>query len=343
MKKIEGKKILIVGAGISGATIARLLAEKGFQITVFEKKDHIGGNCFDYVDINGIRIHKYGPHLFHTSNLNVINWLSRFTDWVDYKHQVVAQLPNGDFVPFPPNRETLKKVNKEDLVDVFYRPYSEKMWGSKLELINPAILNRVPFIDSIQNLYFPRDNFQKLPKKGYTSLIKKILNHKLIKVMLNINYEREMSYGFFHTFNSMPIDEFFKFKYGDLPYRSIKFHHETKKINKFSSHSVINFTDKLSPFTRQTEWKNFPNNNNVNDVTVITKEEPCDYMENNQERYYPINDKEGKNRKLYEKYSKLVPENFTFIGRCGLYAYINMDEAVSSALLKAKLFIKKFD
>jgi UDP-galactopyranose mutase len=341
MQNIQEKRILVVGAGISGATIARMLAESGFEITIVEKKNHIAGNCYDYIDNNGIRIHKYGPHLFHTSKNNVINWLSKFTDWIDYKHHVVARLSNGDLVPFPPNLKTLEKVKKEDLLNVFYRPYTEKMWGTKLEKVNPGILKRVPIRDSLENYYFPKDNFQKLPKEGYTALITKMLKHDLINVKININYKKEMSEEYFHTFNSMPIDEFFNYKFGHLPYRSIKFHHKTERINSLSKFPVINFTDK-SPYTRQTEWKNFPNNNHINNITVTTKEEPCDYKENNEERYYPVNDKDGSNRKLYRKYAMLVPRNTTFIGRCGLYTYIDMDDAVESALLKAKSFLNKF-
>ena len=342
MPNIAKKRILIVGAGISGATIARKLADNGYEINLVEKKKHIAGNCYDFIDKNGIRIHKYGPHLFHTSKKDVITWLSRFTDWIDYKHHVVSKLRNGDLVPFPPNIETLKKVKKEDLINIFYRPYTEKMWGTKLEKINPGILNRVPIREDSENCYFPKDNFQKLPKEGYTSLIAKMLNHENIKVRINCDYQREMSEEYFHTFNSMPIDEFFNYKFGHLPYRSIKFHHKVKNINRITKHPVINFTDINSPYTRQTEWKNLPNNKNMNHLTVITKEEPCDYKENNQERYYPVNDIGGLNRKLYQKYANLVPNDITFIGRCGLYVYINMDEAVASALLKAKSFINKY-
>ena len=343
MTNIAKKRILIIGAGISGSTIARKLAENGYEIDLIEKKNHIAGNCYDFIDENGIRIHKYGPHLFHTSKKDVINWLSRFTDWIDYKHQVVSQLSNGDLVPFPPNIETLKKVKKEDLINIFYRPYTEKMWGTKLEQINKGILNRVPIRKDSENCYFPKDTFQKLPKNGYTCLIDKMLNHENIKLRINFDYKKEMSDAYFHTFNSMPIDEFFNYKFGDLPYRSIKFHHKIENINRFSRYPVINFTDTKNPYTRQTEWKNFPNNERTKNITVITKEEPCDYKENNKERYYPVNDKKGLNRKLYQKYADLVPKNITFIGRCGLYVYINMDEAVSSALVKAKSFINKFE
>ncbi len=340
MPNIARKRILIVGAGISGATIARALADNGYEIHLIEKKNHIAGHCYDFIDRNGIRIHKYGPHLFHTSKKDVINWLSRFTEWVDYKHHVVSKLSNGDLVPFPPNIETLKKVKEEDLINIFYRPYTEKMWGIKLEEINPGILNRVPIRKDSENSYFPKDTFQKLPKEGYTSLIAEMLNHENIKVRINFEYEKKMSDLYFHTFNSMPIDEFFNYKFGHLPYRSIKFHHKVEKTTKISEHPVINFTDSKSPYTRQTEWKILPNNQTINNITVITKEEPCDYKENNKERYYPVNDRKGLNQKLYQRYAKLVPKNITFIGRCGLYIYINMDEAVASALLKAKSFMK---
>ena len=333
------KKILIVGAGLSGATIARELADNGYEILIIDKKPHIAGHCFDFTSNEGIRIHKYGPHIFHTSNQLVIDWLKKFTKWVDYEHKVLAKLNNGILVPFPPNTEPLKNVKYDELIDTFYRPYSEKMWGKSLEDLNPKIINRVPVRSDDEDRYFPNDKFQKLPSQGYTKLVENLLEHPSIKVELNTNFSKQMQKNVLHTFNSMPIDEYFDFCFGELPYRSIKFHHRVINENKISNNSVINFTDS-GKYTRETEWKNFPNHGHNPFKTQLTREEPCDYKDNNFERYYPINDADGENRKKYNKYKKIIPKNITFIGRCGQYVYIDMDQAVSSSLALSRKFIK---
>lgn len=339
MRKV--KKILIIGAGLSGATIARQLAEKNHDVTLIEKRDHIGGNCYDYEDKKtNIRIHKYGPHIFHTSNEKVFKWLSRFTEWVDYEHKVVAEINSGELVPFPPNLNTLKSVKSSNLLNTFYRPYTEKMWGLTLEEINPGIIKRVPIREDYEDRYFPLDSFQKLPKKGYTSMIKNILNHNLIKINLSTPFDHKMMGEYSHIFNSMPLDEFFKYKFGYLPYRSIKFHNQIYNSSNLTPYPVINYTDN-SIYTRHTEWKNFPSHGFNKDHTLVTKEEPCDFRDNNFERYYPIVDKKGLNYKLYKKYQSLIPKNMTFIGRCGRYVYINMDQAVSSSLSICINFINK--
>jgi len=171
-------KILIVGAGFSGAVIARELAEDGHEITVIDKRDHIGGNAFDYTNELGIRIHKYGPHLFHTNNKDVFEWLSRFTEWAPYFHKVKALLKNGQYVTLPINKETKQIVGEENVIETFIRPYSEKMWGMKLEEIDKQILNRVPIRDDNNELYFPDDEFQFMPKDGFEKLFYNILEHK---------------------------------------------------------------------------------------------------------------------------------------------------------------------
>ena len=336
----ENKNILIVGAGLSGATIARKLAESGYKIIIIDKKDHVAGHCFDYKSDDGIRIHKYGPHIFHTSNNLVINWLSKFTNWVDYEHKVVAKLFDGRLVPFPPNKTTLEYVAHDDLLDTFYRPYSEKMWGKTLEELNPKIIHRVPIRPDNEDRYFPKDKFQKLPSEGYTKLVENLLNHPSIELRLNTKFEKSMQKNILHTFNSMPIDEYFDFCFGELPYRSIKFHHKVLDKNKKTNNAVINFTD-TKKFTRVTEWKNFPSHGENRLKTQLTLEEPCDYTENNHERYYPINDADGINRKKYREYSDIVPKNLTFIGRCGQYIYIDMDQAVSSSLSLSRKFIEQ--
>lgn len=333
-------KILIIGAGFSGSVIARELAENGFKITLIDKRDHIGGNAYDFINEHNIRIHKYGPHIFHTSNQNVVKWLSQFTKWIPYEHKVKAMLECGTLVTFPVNKETEKIVGKKNVNTIFYKPYTKKMWGVSLDELSSSVLSRVKARNDLSDLYFPNDTFQALPKNGYTELIKNILNHKRIKILLNTPYRKKQEKSFDYIFNSMPIDEYFNYKYGELAYRSIKFHTYTIPVPKLFPVTVVNFTH-TEKFTRVTEWKNFPNSEASMSYTTITAEEPCDYKENNYERFYPVKDKTNINRKIYKKYSLLVPDNMTFIGRCGLYAYLDMHQAINSSLEISKKFISE--
>lgn len=334
------KKILIVGAGFSGAVIARELAEVGYNVVIIDKRDHIGGNAFDYMNEHGIRIHKYGPHLFHTNNEKVFNWLSKYTDWVEYKHKVKAMLKDGMLVTLPINNETKSIVGEENLVETFIRPYSEKMWGMSLEELDPQILNRVPMRNDKNELYFPDDQFQFMPKDGYLQLFENILEHNNIEVILNTSFSQEMEKVFDFTFNSMAIDEYFNYSLGYLTYRSIKFTEVNLPAPRIFPVSVVNFTHN-GRHTRVVEWKNIPNQQEPSDqITTLTYEEPCDYRDNNMERFYPVKDIRGENRRLYEEYKKMVPENIEFIGRLGLYAYLDMHQCVNNALMTARRFIE---
>ena len=339
MNYFNKNTVLIVGAGFSGAVIARMLAEAGINVKVIERRNHIAGNAYDYENSLGIRVHKYGPHLFHTSNQKVVDWLSNFTEWTPYRHKVKALLSDGTYVTLPVNRETIEIVGKDNIVDTFFRPYTLKMWGIPLEKLDPEILNRVPVRDDLNDLYFPNDSFQSLPSKGYTFLVQNILNHELINVSLNTNFQKSMESDFHHVFNSMPIDEYFSFCMGNLPYRSIKFHTYDLPIPKLLPVGTVNFTHD-EKYTRVTEWKNFPGHGNSKSHTTLTIEEPCDYEENSFERYYPVKDISGDNQALYKKYKEMTPSNTTFIGRCGLYAYHDMHKAVSSSFKVANDYLK---
>lgn len=332
-------RVLVVGAGFSGATIARELAEAGNQITVIDQRSHIGGNAYDYLNEHGIRVHKYGPHLFHTNNEKVYKWLSQFTEFTPYKHKVKAILDDGRYATLPPNLDTKEMVGEDNIVDIFYRPYTKKMWGMEIEDLDPSILKRVKIRDDHNEYYFPNDEFQCIPKNGYTSVFKNILDHKNITVKLNTSFDKSMEHEYDHTFNSMPIDQYFDFCHGELPYRSIKFWHENIPTPKLLPTTTVNFTHD-GPYTRMTEWKNIPCHGANDKWTTITYEEPCDYRDNDMERYYPVKDVDGKNRKIYEKYKEMAHDNITFIGRCGMYVYIDMHQAISSALATAREFLE---
>jgi UDP-galactopyranose mutase len=333
------KKILIVGTGLSGSVIARELAENGYQVLLIDKRDHVGGNIFDFINEQGIRIHKYGPHLFHTNNESVFVWLSKFTSWHQYRHKVKAMLSDGRLVTLPVNAETVDIVGRDNIINTFIRPYSEKMWNLKLEEIDDKIIQRVPIRNDNNELYFPNDKFQVVPVNGYTSMIQSILNHENISYCLNTEFSKNMERNYFHIFNSMPIDEYFDFKFGELPYRSIKFETITLPLPKIFPVAVVNFTHE-SKYTRITEWKNILGHGINNKFTTLTYEEPCDYKENNFERYYPVKDKLGINKKLYNKYKSIEHPKMTFIGRLGQYLYLDMDQVVSSSLAIVHKFIQ---
>ena len=336
---MKNKPILIVGAGFSGAVIARLLAEAGHRIDVIDKRNHVAGNAYDYVNSLGIRVHKYGPHLFHTSNHEVVNWLSKFTEWTPYQHKVKALLKNGHYVTLPVNRETKEVVGEENVIDTFFRPYTFKMWGLPIEEVNKEIINRVPIRDDMNELYFPNDSFQALPSEGYESLIKNMLDHPMINIKLNKSFDSSMEKSYFKIFNSMPIDEYFSYSLGKLPYRSVKFHTYDLPIPKLLPVATVNFTHS-EKYSRVTEWKNLPSHGESESHTTLTVEEPCAYEENDFERYYPIKDNTGNNHALYKEYEKMVPENMIFIGRCGKYKYLDMHQAVSLSFKIADDFLK---
>ena len=336
---MKQKPILIVGAGFSGAVIARQLAEAGYECNVIDKRDHIGGNAYDF-NIDGIRVHKYGPHLFHTNNQEVVTWLSQFTEWVDYKHKVKAQLDDGTYVTLPVNKETKEIVGEDKILDTFFRPYTLKMWGKTLDELDPSIINRIPTRDDDNELYFPNDEYQMMPKDGYTKIFENIFDHDNIRVFTGVDFDKSIEDDYDHIFNSMPIDQYFDYAHGELPYRSIKFHNVSLPMTKVLPTATVNFTHD-GPYTRVTEWKNIPNHGKSDTITILTYEEPCDYKDNNLERYYPVKDVEGINRETYKKYKEMVDsDRMTFIGRCGMYVYVDMDMAINSALATVRNFLK---
>lgn len=335
-------KILVVGAGFSGVTIARLLSESGYKVHVVEKRDHVAGNAFDYINEFGIRVHKYGPHLFHTSNEDVFSWLSNFCEWVPYRHKVKAQVSSGEFLTLPVNAETKERVGVENVLDIFFRPYSEKMWGMSLEDLDPEIIRRVPIREDMNEEYFPNDAYQALPREGYTSLIYEMLKHPNISLTLSSDFSSHDPSNYDHIFNSMPIDEYFNYIHGPLPYRSIKFAHVNIPMVKVLPVVTVNFTHR-SPFTRITEWRQLPNQKAgfSSDFTTLTFEEPCDYINNNYERYYPVKDLAGVNKDIFRKYKEMTPGWMTFIGRCGTYSYLDMHQAISMAMKITKNFLNR--
>jgi len=371
-------KYLIVGAGFAGAVHARELAEAGHRAVVIDKRPHIAGNAYDYVDHNGVRVHKYGPHLFHTSMAHVRDWVARFGELLPYEHKVYALLADGRHVDFPVNARTIAALfdvdpldakaiadavasDREERADIktaadflygaigpkitnlFFRPYTKKMWGTDLEDMDAAVVKRVGIRTDLEDRYFPNDTIQFLPKDGYTAIFRNILDHANIEVRLNTPFDKAMEADYDHVFNSMPIDEYFDFVLGDLPYRSIKIHNEDQARDAAPGRSVVNYTDE-GKFTRETWWHMLPGHDLGAGVMVTrTREEPCDYRDNNDERYYPIKTSDDRFGQLYQRYKALATEkaNMSFIGRCGTYQYLDMHQVINQSLMHVRQFLEQ--
>jgi UDP-galactopyranose mutase len=401
--------VLVVGAGFAGATVARELAEAGHQVLVIDKRDHIGGNAYDYMNELGIRVHKYGPHLWHTSNDEVHAWASRFTEWVPYRHYVTAQLANGVYTPLPINHKTIEdvfgfrftdwastngwsyydheqnwlcrpgaqaafletviehhpevtnsrqhvenSVGKE-LCDLFFEPYTKKMWGLSLSELPASVAARIPTnVESRSFEYFPKDKHQFLPSNGYAAMFERIFDHENIQVQLDSVFEFgavwkngiALDKTFDHVFTAQPIDTYFGCQLGELPWRSIKMHVQNVALGAVAlpASAVVNFTHD-GPYTRVTEWKRLPAHGDNPYATTLTFEEPCDYRDNSMERYYPVKTslEVCPNRELYKKYRDMADAlpNVTFIGRCGMYAYQDMHAVISTSMAIVRKFLQE--
>jgi UDP-galactopyranose mutase len=379
---VQSRRILVVGAGFAGAVHARCLAEAGYRVDVIDKRPHIGGNAYDEVDANGVRVHCYGPHLFHTRNLAVADWLRQFGAFVAYTHRVRALLPSGMTAPLPINLDTINLVfgtayrNADemtahlarvavpaahpknaaeylyarigrDLTDLLFRPYTRKMWRFELEEMDAAVVKRVPIRFDRADGYFGAEEVQMLPLHGYTAIFGEILKHQNIRVSTHIGFEHAMLGEYAFCFNSMPIDEYFDFSLGDLPYRSIKFHRRDFPAQAAirQNWSVTNFTDS-GIYTRETRWDVMPHHlvAPTGNLTA-TIEEPCDYRENAMERYYPIRTADQRYQNLYQSYAKLAAaqaDRIDFIGRCGTYQYLDMDQVINQSLANVRRHLARW-
>ena len=356
---------LVVGCGFSGAVIANLIATVlDEKVLIIDKKNHIAGNSYDYRDENGIMIHKYGSHIFHTNNEKVWEFLKKFTDFNTYMHKVVAVI-DGIETTIPFNFNTIhnvfpaslanrleekllkafeynkkvpilefQKQDDEDLkflanyvYEKVFLHYTTKQWGNKPEEVDGAVTARVPVYLSRDDRYF-QDKYQGIPLEGYTRVVEKMLNHPNIQVKLNTDY-KDIKGEFKRVFYTGSIDEFFNYKYGELPYRSVNFKMETYDREFYQSNSVVNYPCNYD-FTRIHEYKHYLNDKSSK--TVIAKEYSEFFEKGKNERYYPIPKPE--NFELYNKYQKDAKElkNVYFLGRLGDYKYYDMDKAILRAL-----------
>jgi len=373
--------IIIIGCGLSGAVLAERYANAlNKKVLIVEKRDHIGGNCYDYVDEEtGIRVSKYGAHLFHTNNKEIWKYVQKFSEWILWEHKVLGKIGNK-FVSIPVNihtvnelfdlqiqtEEEMKKwldsvqikndnpqngkeaaLNRvgEELYNLIFKHYTKKQWNKYPEELDPSVLQRIPVRINFNDRYFT-DQYQALPKEGYTKMFENMLNHPNITICLNTdffkikddeNFKRNIQYE--KIFFTGPVDLFYaQSRLDKLEYRSIKFVHERimyckKAIGSehFQLNSVVNYPGENVSFTRIVEHKHFLNQQS--DHTIITRE----YTTDEGDPYYPVPTKE--NQELYSKYKQIAEQekNIYFVGRLANYKYLNMDEAVDNAL---ELFYK---
>jgi UDP-galactopyranose mutase len=350
---------LIVGAGFAGSVLAERLANgSNKKVLICDKRPHIGGNAYDCYNDDGILIHKYGPHIFHTNSRDVFDYLGRFTKWREYQHRVLACV-DGMLVPIPINLDTVNKlygmnlnslevsaffekirekrdsirtsedvvINAvgKDLYEKFFRGYTRKQWGLDPSELDASVTARVPTRTNRDDRYFT-DMYQAMPLNGYTRMFENMLDSPNIKILLNCDY-REILRDV--TFKEMvytgPVDSYFDYRYGKLPYRSLEFKHETHDSEIHQAAPVINYPNDQA-YTRVTEFKYLTGQ--VHKKTGIVYEFP----QADGDPYYPIPRKE--NAELYAKYKALadVRPDVHFVGRLATYKYYNMDQIVAQAL-----------
>jgi UDP-galactopyranose mutase len=350
---------LIVGAGFAGSVLAeRLATQLGKRVVICDKRPHIGGNAYDYHDDLGVLIHKYGPHIFHTNSARIFGYLSQFTKWRPYEHRVLAQV-DGKLLPFPINVDTVNQlygldlsieeceqffksraehiphsrtseeavVGKigRDLYEKFFKNYTRKQWGLDPSELDASVAARVPARANHDDRYFT-DEFQFMPLNGYTRMFENMLSHPNISIVLNTDYKdaiRELRYK--ELIYTGPIDSFFDYRYGKLPYRSLEFRFESHACERFQPGAVINYPNEHA-YTRCTEFKYLTGQRHP--FTSVVYEFPTAEGD----PYYPVPRPE--NAALYRKYQALATAstNVRFVGRLATYRYYNMDQVVGQSL-----------
>ncbi len=364
--------VLVVGAGFAGSVMAeRLASDSGLKVLVIDRRPHIAGNAYDRYDAAGILMHQYGPHIFHTNSAEVVDYLSRFTKWRPYEHRVLAAVA-GKQVPMPINRTTLNLLygldletdaeaqaflasraepvdeirTSEDVVvnaigrelyETFFRGYTRKQWALDPSELDKSVTARVPTRTNTDDRYFT-DSFQAMPAEGYTKMFQRMLDHPNIEVVLGVDYKDVVGDI---SFNEMvftgPIDEYFGYRFGKLPYRSLRFEHQTVDAPRFQSVGTVNYPDEAVPFTRISEYKHLTGQESL--ATTITYEFPAAEGD----PYYPI--PRSENQRLFKRYEALADAEpgVTFVGRLATYRYYNMDQVVAQALATYRRWSRRLE
>ncbi|MDO9639884.1 MAG: UDP-galactopyranose mutase [Pseudotabrizicola sp.] len=350
---------LIVGAGFAGSVLAeRIASQRKETVLVMDKRDHIGGNAYDYHDAAGVLVHRYGPHIFHTNAASVVDYLSQFTRWRPYEHRVLAQV-DGQLLPIPINLDTVNRLyglsldsagmeaflesRREHVADIrtsedvvvstvgrdlyekFFQGYTRKQWGLDPSQLSRIVTARIPTRTNRDDRYFT-DRFQQMPAEGYSAMFARMLDHPNIRIELNTTWnaarDRPKARRIIYT---GPIDEYFGHRYGALPYRSLRFVHETRDVEWAQPVAVINYPQ-TEDYTRITEYKHLTGQ--THPKTSLTYEYPSDEGD----PYYPI--PRAENQLLYRMYRTAASQldDVWFLGRLGSYQYLNMDQVVGQAL-----------
>lgn len=364
--------VLVVGAGFAGSVIAeRLAAQSDKRVLVIDRRGHIGGNAYDTHDAAGVLMHQYGPHIFHTNSEEVFAYLSRFTKWRAYEHRVLARVSGMD-VPMPINRTTINRlyglalatdedvaafmaeraepvahirtsedvvVSKvgRDLYEKFFRGYTRKQWAMDPSDLDKAVAARVPARTNADDRYFT-DTYQYMPRDGYTRMFEKMLDHDLIEVQTGVEYKDVIGDAVFdHVVFTGPVDEYFDFRFGKLPYRSLRFQHVTLDQPNFQAVGTVNYPDEAVPYTRITEYKHLTGQTHAK--TSLTYEYPAA----DGDPYYPVPRPE--NQALFKQYEALARAqgDVTFVGRLATYRYYNMDQVVGQALSAFKTLGRRWE
>jgi len=351
---------LIAGAGFAGSVVGERLARiYNKKVLICDRRNHIGGNAFDHYNEDGILVHKYGPHIFHTNSADVFEYLSKFTPWREYQHRVKAQV-DGKLVPIPINLDTVNLLyglnlkteaevesffdqraekleqirTSEDVVvarvgrelyEKMFRGYTRKQWGMDPSELDSSVTARIPVRTNRDDRYFT-DTHQAMPKHGYTRMFENMLDHPNIKIMVNTDYReiaREIKYD--QLVYTGPVDEFFDFRFGKLPYRSLEFKHETHDKELFQVAPVVNYPMDHA-YTRITEFKYLTGQQHPKTAIVY------EFPRAEGDPYYPVPKPE--NALLYKQYQALAEAtpNVHFVGRLATYRYYNMDQVVAQAL-----------
>lgn len=325
------RKAIIVGAGISACTAAQILKKQGFQIEIFESRPHIGGNCYTK-DEYGITFHKYGPHLFHTNDKNVWDFLSDFTSWSDYRHKVIACTHRGNFpIPFNKVSESIVgELSDSEIINLVFRDYSAKQWGVPWEELPDSIKNRVPKRRDNDNCDYFTDKYQGQPKHGFTEMFNGMLEGVMIHTGVEKNAWKKSAKTAEFVVYTGKIDEYFDYCYGRLPYRSLDFNHSW---NKPSDSAVFNKCTSDFSYTRVYDhsfWS--PGyDKKCRPHSLVTYETPCAHTVEN-EPYYPMPFGEG--AEVYKKYRALADneKDVVFVGRLATYKYLDMWMAVRQTM-----------
>jgi UDP-galactopyranose mutase len=360
--------VLVVGAGFSGAVVAERLANHGFDVLIIDKRPHIGGNAFDTVDRHGILIHPYGPHIFHTNGQRIAEYLSNFTEWRAYEHRVLAKV-GEQFVPIPINIDTVNRLygldldersiqafydrvreprdpikTSEDVVlnavgrdlyEKFFRGYTRKHWGLDPSELSASVAARIPTRTNRDDRYFT-DTFQHMPLHGYTRMFERMLDHPNIRVDVGVDFfALKKKLRARHVVYTGPIDAFYNYRYGKLPYRSLRFEHlHYADVLQYQRVGTVNYPNDEA-FTRITEFKQLTGQRHRG--TSIVRE----YAQADGDPYYPVPRPE--NEALFKRYEALARQepDVTFVGRLAQYRYYNMDQCVGAALKTAEYILEK--